>query len=173
MAYSTGFLDFFFRGVLEIAPPDAGFYGIEDHARFAPGANPPTDAMTGFRGFGKLKLKLRNATADITPPNGAPVQQAMSAGSLLAVVKFNRNRCYDDLLANWPADRLDAQGCRVATQEIVVSEPLVASVPNATSAKPDGEEFTFVFSNQQIPINAWNVVLQIVYRGRLGSEDDA
>ena len=174
VAYSAGLLDFFFRGRMEIALPDAGFYGIEDHARFASQAGTTaTDPMTHFRGFGKLKLKLRNATADIAPPNGVPTAQSMSGGSLFAVAKFNRNRCYDDLLANWPLDRQGAQGCRVVTQEIVVSDPQVASVPPATAANPDGEEFAFTFSDRQIPINAWNVVLQVVYRGRLGNEDDA
>ena len=174
VAYPAGLLDFFFRGRMEIALPDAGFYGIEDHARFASQAGTTaTDPMTHFRGFGKLKLKLRNATADIAPPNGVPTAQSMSGGSLFAVAKFNRNRCYDDLLANWPLDRQGAQGCRVVTQEIVVSDPQVASVPPATAANPDGEEFAFTFSDRQIPINAWNVVLQVVYRGRLGNEDDA
>ncbi|MEO5764394.1 MAG: hypothetical protein ABIR52_03715, partial [Casimicrobiaceae bacterium] len=174
VAYSAGLLDFFFRGRMEITVPDAGFFAIEDHARFAPAAGTtPTDPMTNFSGFRKLKLKLKNTTADITPPNGAPTQQLMTGGSVFAVVKFNRDRCYDDLLANWPLDRLGAQGCRVITQEIVVSDPLVVAVPAATAARPDGDELTFDFTNRQIPINAWNVMLQVVYRGKLGSEDDA
>ncbi len=174
VAYSAGFLDFFFRGRIAIGLPDGGFYAIEDHARFAPAeGSTPTDPMTNFRGFGKLKVKLRNATPDITPPNGSPTSQPMAGGTLFAVVKFNRNRCYDDLLANWPLDRLGAQGCKVVTQEIVVSDPQVAAIPRGTAANPDGDEFAFTFSNQQIPINAWNVVLQIVYRGKLGNEDDA
>jgi hypothetical protein len=174
VAYSAGFIDYFFRGRLAIAPPAAGFYAVVDHARFAPGTpDSPTDALGGFRGFDALRLRLTNATADITPPLGAPTPQPMSGGHLHAVVKFNRNRCYDDLLANWPADRLAAQGCRGVTQEIVVSDPLSASVPFASAARPEGDEYTFRFPNQQIPINAWNVVLQVVYRGKLGKEDDA
>ena len=38
---------------------------------------------------------------------------------------------------------------------------------------PDGKEITFKFSNRELPINAWDVVLQVVYRGQLGSESDA
>ena len=174
VAYSAGFLDFFFRGQLKINPPDTGFYAIVDHSQFAPGQpNTPTDVLRGFRGFDKIKLKLTNTTADITPPNGVATPQPMTGGTLVAVVKFRRNTCYDDLLANWPADAGAAQQCVSPTEEIVVSDPQDRPVAFSTPDNPNGDEVTFKFSARQIPINAWSVALQVVYRGKLGAEDDA
>jgi hypothetical protein len=64
-------------------------------------------------------------------------------------------------------------GCRSSEEEIVVSEPLRAQgVPFGDAQNPLGRELSFSFS-RELPINAWDVVLQVVYRGRLGGEEDA
>ena len=169
--YSAGFLDKFFRGRMRINPPDAGFYGIVDHASFD--GFEPTDAQRDFKGFDKIKLRLANVTPALTPPRGMPQVQDMGDGTLVAVLKFNRNRCYNDSLSNWPS-ALQAPGCRLAHEEIVVSAPLDGkTVPFATAENPAGDELTFDFSGQPLPVNAWDVVLQVVYRGRLGHEADA
>ena len=176
VAYSAGLLDYFFRGKLEISLPDAGFYGIVDHSQFAPGQpNHPTDVAQGFKGFGKIKLKLRNTTDAIVPPGGAPMPQDMPLGTLVAVLKFHRNLCYDDLLAGWPTTDAQARECRSGTEEVVVSNPRPNQrVPFATQDRPNGDELTFDLpAGRQLPINAWDVALQVVYRGKLGAEDDA
>ncbi len=175
VAYSAGFIEHFFRGELEINLPDAGFYGIVDHAQFVPGrSGQPTDVITGFKGFNTIKLKLKNKTPAVRSRSGSLVEQPMPAGSLTAVVKFHRNRCYDDLLTEWPATGTAAQDCRTAGEEIVTSDVVLdQSVPFETGDNPDGKEFTFDFPNRELPINAWDVVLQVIYRGRLGTEDDA
>ena len=176
VAYSTGLLDYFFRGQMQIALPDTGFYAIVDHSTFASGgSNFPTDVLHGFKGFGKIKLKLKNITASITPPNGAGQTQDMTAGTLVAVIKFRRNTCYDDSLSNWPANKSDVleRGCRATVEEIVVSDPIPNTSVPSSAQSPDGADVTFNFSEQQLPINAWDVVLQVVYRGQLGSEPDA
>jgi hypothetical protein len=42
-------------------------------------------------------------------------------------------------------------------------------LPRSADASPDGEAVTFTFKDE-LPINAWNVILQVVFRGTLGSE---
>ena len=172
VAYSAGLLDYFFRGKMEISLPDEGVYSILDHSTFAPPA-PQTNSLLDFKGFSKIKLRLKNTTADITPPQGPPIKQEMSSGTLVAVMKFRRNLCYVDTLDNEITSVEETQACRNPVEEIVVSDPLInQSVPFGDASHPNGPELTFTFQ-RELPINAWDVILQIVYRGRLGSEDDA
>ncbi len=172
VAYSAGLLDFFFRGKMEISLPDAGVYSVVDHSKFAPPAS-PTNLLFDFRGFRTLRMRLKNTTDDITPPQSSAVQQDMPNGMLVAVMKFHRNLCYDDALDGEISNPNQAAACRSVGEEIVVSNPLSGqSVPVATAEQPNGPELTFVFE-QELPINAWDVVLQIVYRGKLGTENDA
>jgi hypothetical protein len=63
VGYNAALLDYFFRGSLEITPPDRYLYGIAD---------PATKA------FSKIQLKLRNTTPD----------EEMGAGALTAVMKY-------------------------------------------------------------------------------------
>jgi len=174
VGYSAGLLNFFFRGQMVISPPDAGFYAIVDHSEFVPSQDrPPTDVMSGFKGFSKVKLKLKNTTADIIPSGATDaLPQDMPDGILVAVLKFHRNLCYDDLLVNLPTSTTSAFDCRSPNEEIVVSKPLAQGVPQGTDSEPDGSEIAFDFP-QNLPINAWDVVLQVVYRGLLGTESDA
>jgi len=98
----------------------------------------------------------------------------MSSGTLTAVLKFHRNLCYDDLLVNWPTTDAQAVGCRSPDEEIVISVPLNnQQVPFATVDSPNGPELTFDFSTRNLPINAWDVVLQVAYQGMLGGESNA
>jgi hypothetical protein len=175
VGYSAGLIEHFFRGEMKINLPDAGFYGIVDHAKFAPGeSGDSTDVSTGFKGFDKIKLKISNATPRVTTSDGSLVEQPMQSGVLIAVLKFHRNLCYDDLLTQWPLTGDAARECRAPAEEIVTSDIIPnQSVPFASGGAPDGMEVTFMFSNRELPINAWDVVLQVVYRGQLGSEGDA
>jgi hypothetical protein len=174
VAYSAGILEHFFRGEMAITLPDAGFYGIVDHARFAPSrSGAPTDPATGFKGFDRIRVKLRNVTPRILKRDGTYVDQPMPAGALVAVLKFHRNTCYDDLLLQWPLTGGEAVSCRSPIEEIVSSDTIVdVSIPFATPDYPDGPEYTFYFPERELPINAWDVVLQVVYRGQLGIERD-
>jgi len=175
VAYSAGILEHFFRGEMAIGVPDSGFYAVVDHAKFAPSrSGSPTDVATGFKGFDKIKLKLRNTTPQLRTPSGSSTDQPMSQGALVAVVKFHRNLCYDDLLTQWPQTSDDARACRSPIEEIVASDVIIdQAVPFATTDEPNGREFAFHFTDRELPINAWDVTLQIVYRGKLGNENDA
>jgi hypothetical protein len=101
----------------------------------------------------------------------------MNQGLLVAVLKYRRGLCYDDALQRWPADAATARLCVDLGEEVVVSEPVAITpespVPMAGGDAPDSREYAFVFPGRQMPINAWNVTLHVVYRGRLGAEADA
>lgn len=159
VAYSAGLINHFFRGRLEIAPPDEGVYGIIDHA--------VTNGVND--GFTKVKLKLRNATPDINDGQ-MTYPQDMVAGTLVAVVKFHRNGCYQPDLSGEPGvTGCDLTANRTKAEEIVVSESV--AVPGLSSTQL--QDFSFNFSSNPIPINATDLYLQVVYRGGLGVETDA
>ena len=86
VAYSTGLINFFFRGSLNVEPTSDGVFGVLDHA---------TDA-----GFGKLVVKVRNTTPAVTDSvtNGS-VPQPMSAGKFVAVVRYHKDWKYQNNLS--------------------------------------------------------------------------
>jgi len=166
VAYSAGLINYFFRGNFEISLPDEGVYSILDHGTVA-----GNDPSTG--GFKKIKLKLKNATPGGTDAQGAAFDNDIAEGTvatLIAVVKFHRNTCYQaDLSGEYGSPGKDWQSCRSPNEEIVVSAP--AAVPFGVNTSP--QEVTFDFSANVIPISATDLYLQVVYRGRLGQEQDA
>lgn len=152
VGYSAGLMGHFFRGSMEIAPPDELVYGIVDHAQVQ-----QSDPVNGFAGFDTVKLKVRNTTA-----NG----ERMPSGNLVAVAKFHRNGCYrDDLTGEFTSLAPPCPNFRTEVEEIVVSEPHLG-VELTGELKP----FTFRFP-QPIPINATDLYLQLVYRGALVATD--
>jgi hypothetical protein len=155
VGYSAGLIDRFFRGSLEITPPDENVYSVVDHS-----AIHQTDALNGFVGFGKVKLKVRNAT-----PGG----EQLTGGRLVAVAKFHRNGCYkDDLSGEFkPPLQPACPDYRTDTEEIVVSNAFDNQTLDSTNPAP----YTFTFA-QQIPINATDLQIQVVYRGALGTDPD-
>lgn len=173
VGYSAGLIDYFFRGRMEISPPKEGIYGLVDHANFAP-PNAPTDPINGFKGFDKIKLKLKNTTEAVQTIDNKTYPQTMSDGFFVAVVKFYRNKKYTDdldgeLLQGSTEDDYLAQ--RSETEEIVVSKPVTLASPLAYGEEI---ELSFDFSEQELPINAWSPVrLSVAFRGKLGNEEDA
>jgi|GEM_PF-2125490 len=169
VSYSAGFLNFYFRGELAIAPPPTGVYSTIDDSAFS--SSHPTDVQGGLRGFGTIRLSLANSTSS---PAGAP-PQLMTDGKLWAILKFQRNACYADSLDDMGDGTKPLADCIGGDEEIVVSDPVDRTgvgrevVPRATLENPEGEGFEFNFPNQ-LPINAWNVLLQVVFRGTLGTE---
>ena len=164
VAYSAGLINHFFRGRLEIKPPVAGIYALLDHAV----TNQAND------GFSTVKLRLRNATPDINDGKNT-YPQDMTNGSLYAVAKFRRNTCYQpDLSGEVGATGKPINGCSTTpnpseAEEIAVSVP----VTSASLSRTVTTELTFDFSQNPIPVEATDLYLQVVYRGPLGSENDA
>jgi hypothetical protein len=167
-AYSAGLLDYFFRGRMKISLPDSGLYAAVDHAKFAgPNVTTPTD-VNGFVGFGTVRLKLQNTTLSIAPPGSqSSIDQQMGQGTLVAVAKFHRNTCYKDDLSGESGASGGTLSCKSRAEEIVVSRKI--DVPNVPG---NAKEYEFTF-DQQIPINAQDLYLQVVFRGVLGQEQDA
>ncbi len=159
VGYSAGLINYFFRGQLEITPPDEGVYGIVDHS-------------TQETGFGKLKLKIRNVTPGGSDANGQPQVERIaenSSSTLVAVVKFHRNNCYAfDLSGEYGSPGIAWNSCRAPTEEIVVSTP--RPVPRGVNDGATLAEFTFP---DAVPMDATDLFLQVVYRGPLGNEADA
>ncbi len=159
VAYSAGLINRFFRGRLEISPPDEGVYAIVDHAL--------TNGVDD--GFTRLKLKLRNATPDVDDGQ-ATYPQAMTAGTLRAVAKYRRNGCYQPDLSGEPGlTSCDLSANRTTYEEVAVSQSVTVASLSATQP----QAFSFDFSANPIPLNATDLYLQVVYRGGLGSEADA
>lgn len=171
VSYSAGLLNFYFRGEMSIKPPSSGVYSIIDDSDFSP--SNPTDVAKGYRGFKTIRLSLANTTPS---PGGAPAQK-MTNGQLWAVLRFQRNNCYADSLDGLDKQAKPLSDCLSGVEEIVVSDPIDRTgkgrevVPQPTTEKPDGEELEFTLK-ADLPVNAWNVLLQVVFRGTLGSEEN-
>jgi hypothetical protein len=149
---------------MTIEPPDEGVYAIVDHG--ANGCGTPC-------GFRKVKLKLTNVTPGIVNGVVTPGGESMGAGKIWAVVKYHLNNCYQsDLSGEYGAPRFAGNDCRSSDESIAVSQPLAVSAIGAPSDGPLAA--TFNFDDQHpIPINSSDVYLQVVFRGRLGQEEDA
>ena len=97
---------------------------------------------------------------------------------LYAVARYHRNPCYRPDLSGEVSMDANGQvanpvGCssnRTNFQEISVSRPKVASAAELNGATSSA--LTFDFSNDPIPINATDLIFQVVYRGQLGEESD-
>jgi len=162
-AYSASLINYFFRGRIEIGLPADGVYGVIDHAT----------TYAARQGFGKLKLKLRNASAD-----GERPLQTMEGGTLVAIAKYTLNSCYMPDLTGDFAATLDTgaiiypANCTLnqyfaGDEQISQSAAMLGTTLTTTAA-----EFEFDFSSQPIPVNARDLRIQVVYTGQLGAEAD-
>lgn len=152
VGYSAGFINYFFRGDMEIEPPNEGVFAIVDTHPQACGA------PCGFR---YARLNVRNTTP----------ADAMGAGQMVLVAKYRLNNCYrPDLSGDDGGPAFTGDNCRSLEEYAVVSDPTsVGSVPRTFGAAT-----TFFFpAGTPIPINASDLSLQVVFRGGLGQESDA
>ncbi len=98
IAYSAGFIDYFFRGKLEITPNAQQVFAVlnqgEPHTVNALGNTfRPNDKVFGFE---KIRLRVRNVTDAITESgsSSAAIPQTSSNGKMVAVARYHRNACY-------------------------------------------------------------------------------
>ena len=122
---------------------------IAPPARFAYGlaAYQPGNAGT----FTKLRFKVRNAT-----PN-----EATGSGEMIAVAQYRT--------ALTGANLIDDPNASISSQLFfAVSKPLTA-----VALTDAFQEFTFDFVDSPIPTNSADLFLTVVYKGRLGLEDEA
>jgi hypothetical protein len=156
IGYSSGFLNYFFRGSMAIAPPDEGIFAVINHS---PGDPAPGGCGTQC-GFRKIKLKIKNTTSG----------EAMGGGKLLLVAKYHLNNCYQaDLSGEIGGPAYTGNSCRSAEESIALSDPLVVSQVKGDFSDP-ALSFTFA---APLPINATDLRLQVVFQGQLGKENDA
>jgi hypothetical protein len=124
------------------------------------------NADTG--GFDKLKLKIRNISA-----TSAAIATTSPGGTMVAVAKFHRNKCYTPTLsgeygADNPAENISVERCRSSEEESVTS------ARRSPPAGMDGGSREVIFDfPQRIPISATDLKIQVVYRGPLGEDLDA
>lgn len=194
IAYSAGLLNHFFRGKLEITAPLDGLFSVIDQAtpHTVSAAGYPTRTDTGnVFGFTKLRLRVSNVTPTVNESGTSPavpvqrdVQSTVTPGgagvpTMHAVARYHRNPCYRPNLSG--ERRVDfagtvseptgcADGTRTPFQEISVS---LAVASSAAQTNGSGQDLVFDFSQQPIPVNATDLVVQVVYRGPLGLEEDA
>jgi hypothetical protein len=195
IAYTTGLINFFFRGKLEIEPIDQRIFGVinqgEPHTVDADGY-PIRTSNNKIFGFEKIRLKVRNLTDPIIESGtNQNVPQTVGVGKLVAVARYHRNACYKPDLsgerqqrfATPPALLIDEPVCasglptRTNYQEISVSAPLTINssvdLPGGSGGTPPASiEKIFDFSADPIPVNATDLFIQVVYRGQLGEETD-
>ena len=176
-------------GRLEISLPDAGVYALLDHSgRHQRGSGGKTRDSSGkVFGFTGLKLKLRNVSPDIalSGDNGTmqSMPQDMLDGVLWALASYRLNQCYQpDLSGEFKfgqrglplEEKMTFSKCpgaiyKSGTELISVSRPLkvgaggLAEIPRQAPV-----DLEFDFSIDPIPVNAWDLSLKMIYRGRLG-----
>ena len=122
---------------------------IAPPARFAYGLAAYQPGNAGA--FTKLRFKVRNAT-----PN-----EATGSGQMIAVAQYRT--------ALTGANLIDNPRASISSQLFfAVSAPLTA-----VALTDSFQEFTFDFGESTIPTNSADLFLTVVFKGRLGLEDDA
>lgn len=148
VSYSAGFLNHFFRGKLQVTAPATGPYAVVDHS-----------AGTGF-------TTIRATVKNVTPG------EALPAGTLQAIAKFHRNGCYQaDLSGEFT---LDASGQLVApcpNYRSAESHIRLTAEEAASFGVGESKEMTFTFADP-IPMDATDLILQVYYRGTVGTETE-
>jgi hypothetical protein len=144
VGYSTALLDYFFRGTIEITPPNDFVYSV-------------IDGSAADQKFEYIKVNLQNTTQNET----------MQEGSLVAVARYIRRIDYvSDLSSNEPP----LEDSREETYSYSISAPVV--IQSLTNDPANPEQFTFDFSSDPIPAGITDLSLQIVFQGTLGNELD-
>jgi hypothetical protein len=171
VGYSAGLIDYFFRGTLEIKRPSEGVFAAADHAKPENQCAYNAETTRGC-GFKKIKMKLKNTTADIVAPAGGGIfKQDMAGGQLYAIAKFHNNACFDSTFQAPIYGTSFNTACRSADEAIALSD--VQSPTPFTLAAGEEKELEFTFNTDAIPFSATDLYIQVVYRGKLGAEDDA
>jgi hypothetical protein len=142
IGYSAALLDYFFRGTIEITPPNDFVYSVIDGSA--------TDQK-----FEYIKANLRNATPD----------EEMMDGTLVAIARYKRIINYSPIYADGnepldPQSRESQYSYSISAQDTTL---LQTSAPT---------EVTFDFSADPIPAGVTDLTLQVIFLGTLGNELD-
>lgn len=152
IAYSAGFINYMFRGDLAIDLPDQGAFAVLD-------LHP--NQCVPYCAFSYVKLKVKNTTEG----------EAMGPGTIRLVAKFRQNQCFRvDLSGEDGGFAFGGPRCRSAREEVRVSK----EVPVSSVSTNFSSTTKFMFDHVGgIPINVSDLSFQVIFRGKLGEEEDA
>jgi hypothetical protein len=146
VAYSAGIVNYYFRGKLNVLAPNSGPFAVADHSTNT--------------GFSTLKFNVANNTPG----------EALSGGTIQAIAHFHRNGCYQpdlsgefflsggQLVTPCPNYRSNESYVRLTAQQ------------SASFGVGATNEMTFNFT-EAIPLDATDLIIQVLYRGKVGDED--
>jgi hypothetical protein len=150
--YSTGLINYFFRGTLEISMPDQyAIYSIADGSKLK--------AIGGINQeyFDYIKARVKNTTTMTLPS-----ETIVAGGKLWAIAKYKKLKNYLPALAN--------EGPSANEKEANFSYSVSSEVSNSTDMA-EAEEFLFRFEGDNaIPVGIADLTLQVVYQGTIGNE---
>lgn len=167
VGYAASLIDYFFRGSLEITPPEQYVYAIIDGGVVDPIDSYVTDngSVVDTQVFTKIKTKIKNVSPRETDSAGnISTYETIGAGNLTAVAKYKRRKDYLPDLSNDPP--------QIDSRESVYLYSVSAEVPIVSLDTATAQEYSFDFSQNPIPASITDLTLQIVFRGVLGDEQD-
>lgn len=161
VGYSAALLGYFFRGTLEISPPDQYVYAITDGSQ-TPYAYTGTSGTYQEQAFTQIKAKVKNTTPKEKDAQGNILSyEEAQAGELVAVARYKRRTDYTTTLSTDPP----TAASRENDYTYSVSTPLAVSALSTTPT-----EYTFDFSASPVPVGITDLSLQVVFKGTLGGE---
>ena len=179
VGYSAGLLDYFFRGTLEITPPDQVAYSVTDGSQ-----TPYNDNGNLHQSFTHIKAKVQNTTPKDVDIDGNPLTyEQIGPGTLVAVAKYKIIPNYNFDLSNYPPivspeDNIPDNMRDVIYSYSVSREISLLQTEIESLNLSEDVEFTFDFTrqppelDQPIPAGITNLSLQIIFKGTLGNEQD-
>jgi len=163
VGYSAALLDYFFRGKIELTPPDRFVLGIIDDADFY---DPNTGARrldaSGFpveQEFTQLKAKVRNISDD-----------EIGSGIIQLVARYLGRDDYNPDLYNDPPQPASVQDGNGNFYPYSYSVSLPIWIPAMSKTNPT--EYTFNFTDSPIPAGITDLDIFVVFKGTLGQEVD-
>jgi hypothetical protein len=167
VGYSTALIDYFFRGTMEITPPDQFVYAVIDGGIVDPDNSYVVEngTIVDTQVFTKIKAKVRNISPFEKDAEGNPLTyETIGAGNLIAVARYKRRNDYLPDLANDPP--------QADSRESIYSYSVSAPVSITSLVTATAQEYPFDFSENPIPASITDLTLQVVFRGILGDEQD-
>jgi hypothetical protein len=167
VGYSASLIDYFFRGSMEITPPDQFVYAVIDGGIVDPDNSYVVEngTIVDTQVFTKIKAKVRNISPFEKDAEGNPLTyETIGAGNLIAVARYKRRNDYLPDLANDPP--------QADSRESIYSYSVSAPVSITSLVTATAQEYPFDFSENPIPASITDLTLQVVFRGILGDEQD-
>lgn len=154
VSYSAGLLRYFFRGMLEVSLPSNGVYAFT--------STEPSNPR--YQGFNQVSVLLKNTTS---------MGEKMLGGTIELVVQYklltnDPNAADPRSTALDPFIQYDEPNLPVFSKTMYIVKAL--DLNNDHTIPADNPElFAFNLSNDEIPLWAVDVAMNVIYRGKLGN----